>query len=177
MEERCDQIIDCKDESDEDNCKLLVFKKSYKKKVPPITIDTEDKSITPVMVNVSTSLMNVLDISEFSHTIELKLGITIKWYENRVLYYNLKSKEALNIMSDFEVLWFWFLLLSLKFYIQLESIWIPHILFKNTDTDEAVTLETTTLASVTREGPFIRSGPEVADEVMYCVCERPVHYQ
>ena len=105
MEERCDQIIDCKDESDEDNCKLIVFKKSYKKKVPPITIDTEDKSITPVMVNVSTSLMNVLDISEFSHTIELKLGITIKWYENRVLYYNLKLKEALNIMSDFEVLW------------------------------------------------------------------------
>ena len=104
MEERCDQIIDCKDESDEDNCKLLVFKKSYKKKVPPITIDTEDKSITPVMVNVSTSLMNVLAISEFSHTIELKLGITIKWYENRVLYYNLKSKEALNIMSDLEVL-------------------------------------------------------------------------
>ena len=43
MEERCDQIIDCNDESDEDNCKLLVFKKSYKKKVPPITIDTEDK--------------------------------------------------------------------------------------------------------------------------------------
>ena len=104
MEERCDQIIDCKDESDEDNCKLLVFKKSYKKKVPPITIDTEDKAISPVIVNVSTSLMNVLDISEFSHTIELKLGITIKWYENRVLYYNLKSKEALNIMSDFEVL-------------------------------------------------------------------------
>ena len=53
MEERCDQIIDCKDESDEDNCKLLVFKKSHKKKVPPITIDTEDKTITPVMVNVS----------------------------------------------------------------------------------------------------------------------------
>ena len=104
MEERCDQIIDCKDESDEDNCKLIVFKKSYKKKVPPITIDTEDKTITPVMVNVSTSLMNVLAISEFSHTIELKLGITIKWYENRVLYYNLKSKEALNIMSDSEVL-------------------------------------------------------------------------
>ena len=42
---------------------------------------------------------------------------------------------------------------------------IPYIIFENTDTDEAVTLETTTLVSVKREGDFTRSGPEVADEV------------
>ena len=48
----------------------------------------------------------------------------------------------------------------------MESIWIPFIIFKNTDRDEAVTLDTTTLVSVTREGNFIRSGPDVADEVI-----------
>ena len=47
----------------------------------------------------------------------------------------------------------------------MENIWIPFIIFKNTDRDEAVTLDTTTLVSVTREGNFIRSGPDVADEV------------
>ena len=47
--------------------------------------------------------MNVLAISEFSHTIDLKLGITLEWYENRVLYHNLKSEEALNVLSDSEV--------------------------------------------------------------------------
>ena len=47
----------------------------------------------------------------------------------------------------------------------MESIWIPFIIFKNTDRDEAVTLDTTTLVSVTREGNFKRSGPDVADEV------------
>ena len=104
MDERCDQIIHCKDDSDEENCYLLVFKKeeSYNKKVAPFSLDTE-KNIIPVEVNVSTTLMNVLDISERAHTIDLKIGITLKWYENRVLYYNLKTKEALNIMSDFEV--------------------------------------------------------------------------
>ena len=105
MDERCDQIIHCKDDSDEENCYLLVFKKeeSYNKKVAPFSLDTE-KNIIPVEVNVSTTLMNVLDISERAHTIDLKIGITLKWYENRVLYYNLKTKEALNILSDFEVL-------------------------------------------------------------------------
>ena len=57
----------------------------------------------PARSQVSTSLRNVLQIAEFSHTIDLKLGITLKWYENRVLYHNLKIKEAFNVLSDSEV--------------------------------------------------------------------------
>ena len=103
MEERCDQVTQCRDESDEDNCKLIVFKDNYNNKVPPFTVNPGNKSLVPVKVKVSTSLMNVLAISEFSHTIDLKLGITLKWYDNRVLYHNLKMKEALNLLSDKEV--------------------------------------------------------------------------
>ena len=104
MDERCDQIIHCKDNSDEKNCVLLLFKEeeSYNKKVAPFTIN-KDKTKDPVKVNVSTSLMNVLAISERDHTIDLKLGITLKWYDNRVLYHNLKTEEALNVLSDEEV--------------------------------------------------------------------------
>ena len=104
MEQRCDQIIDCNDNSDEKNCDLLVFKQeeSYNKKVAPFSLD-EDKKIIPVEVEVSTSLMNVLAISERDHTIDLKLGISLKWRDNRVLYNNLKIEEALNILSDREV--------------------------------------------------------------------------
>ena len=50
-------------------------------------------------------------------------------------------------------------------HIQIERVWIPHIIFKNTDTNEAITLETKTEVSVTKEGNFTKSGPEVADEV------------
>ena len=105
MEERCDQITHCRDESDEDNCKLIVFNDNYNNKVPPFTVNP-DKSLVPVKVKVSTSLMNVLAISEFDHTIHLKLGITLKWYENRVLYHNLKTREALNTLTDSEVCMF-----------------------------------------------------------------------
>ena len=71
--------------------------------MPPFTIDAGTKVLVPVKVNVSTSLMNVLAISEFDHTIDLKLGITLEWYENRVLFHNLKTEEDLNILSDLEV--------------------------------------------------------------------------
>ena len=70
---------------------------------PPAT-SPGDNSVIPVKVNVSTSLMNVLAISEFSHTIDLKLGITLKWYESRVVFHNLKTKEALNTLTDEEAL-------------------------------------------------------------------------
>ena len=61
--------MDCNDESDEDNCRLIVFKDNYNSKVPPFTINKVDKSVVPVKVQVSTSLMNILAISEFDHTI------------------------------------------------------------------------------------------------------------
>ena len=64
---------------------------------------SNSSSIIDFKVKVSTSLMKVLAISEFSHAIDLKLGITLKWYDNRVLYNNLKTEEALNILSDEEV--------------------------------------------------------------------------
>ena len=44
--------------------------------------------------------------------------------ENRVKYHNLKVKEALNALSNTE----------------LESLWIPYIIFDNTDNEDAVTI-------------------------------------
>ena len=50
-------------------------------------------------------------------------------------------------------------------------IWVPYIIFKNTDDDEAVKVDSSTddgntVIYVSREQNFIRSGPEVADEVI-----------
>ena len=113
-------------------------------------IDKKTKLILPVKVYISTNLKNVIEISEVNHLIELKFGITLVWYENRVSYHNLKRKEALNKFSDTE----------------LEALWIPYIIFDNTDNEDAVTIyDTRSSVSVKREGSFIRSGPETADEI------------
>ena len=68
--------------------------------------------------------------------------------------------------------------LCIMLFCKVGKLWIPYIIFRNTDSDEAVTVDgdTRTLVSVTREGGFFRSGPEVADEVtfaldsLFCLC-------
>ena len=48
----------------------------------------------------------------------------------------------------------------------MSLLWIPYIIFRNTDSDEAVAVDSTrTVISITRQGDFVRSGPEIADEV------------
>ena len=64
----------------------VCFKESYNRKVPLFTVHPLSGSMVPVQVQVSgqgvdgeewhlsTTLMNVLAVSEFTHTIDLKLG-------------------------------------------------------------------------------------------------------
>ena len=152
MNSRCDQVIHCRDESDEQGCSLLVLKDGYNKKVAPFTVDSTMEKIIPVKINISTTLRNVIDISEVNHIIELKYAISLNWYENRAVYQNLKTKEALNMMSDQE----------------LSSLWIPFIIFENTDNDEAVSIDSVRSdISVSREGSFKRSGSDYVDEIEF----------
>ena len=53
-------------------------------------------------------------------------------------------------------------------------MWVPYIIFKNTDDDDAVKVDAQTedgtmrtKVSVKRENNFTRSGPEIADEVVF----------
>lgn len=102
LDHRCDQIVHCDDKSDEGGCSLLVLEDSYNKEIPPILIDEQNK-LVPVQVKVSTSFKSVLDISESSHTIDLKLGIKLEWYEGRAKYHNLKRDTSSNVLSNSEV--------------------------------------------------------------------------
>ena len=43
MEERCDQLPQCEDKSDEQNCKLLVLEHGYNKKVLPLIAHVKKK--------------------------------------------------------------------------------------------------------------------------------------
>ena len=48
----------------------------------------------------------------------------------------------------------------------MDSIWVPYIIFRNTDNDEAVDIRSTrTVVSIKKQGNFIRSGLDIADEV------------
>ena len=152
MEERCDQLANCRDESDEDNCQLLMLKNNYNNKVPPITtVSPTNFTIVPAPVFVSISLMKIVSIEEVSHMITLQFEIVLNWNEVRATYQNLKFETSLNALTD----------------VEAHKLWLPYAIFDNTDDKEAVQLDEdikTTLV-VSREGEFTRGGLEIVDEV------------
>ena len=78
MEERCDQIIHCRDQSDEKYCSLLVLKQGYNRKVAPFIYDKARKEVDPVRVDVSTSVQHIIEISEVNNIIGLKFEIRLQ---------------------------------------------------------------------------------------------------
>ena len=58
LDQRCNQLPDCRDKSDEKNCKILLLEDGYNKKVPPIL------SSDPVDVSVSIDILKVVDITK-----------------------------------------------------------------------------------------------------------------
>ena len=151
MVERCNQVPDCRDESDENGCQLIVFKDNYNKNIPPIGQTAKGVAI-PANVSISITLMKVVEIEEIDHSIHLQFEITMRWRENRVKYQNLKEKTSLNALTDADI----------------GQIWLPLIIFDNTDQKESTRLgekwEWVTGVSIIKEGQFTRSGVEEVDE-------------
>ena len=143
----------CRDESDEAGCHLVVFKNNYNKNIPPIG-SARDGSIIPVNVSLSITLMKVVEIEEVDHSIHLQFQISLNWKENRVKYQNLKMETSLNALTDEDI----------------NTIWLPLVVYDNTDQKEVTRLgeygngEWDTRVTVTREGDFTRSGIEEVDE-------------
>ena len=156
IDQRCAQITNCRDESDEKDCQILLLKDGYNNKIPPISVagSTNDLTLVPVLVSISITLMKVVEIEETDHSIHLQFQISLQWKENRVKYLNLKRKTSLNALTALEV----------------NHLWMPLVIYDNTDQKESTRLgeygngEWKTRVTVTREGDFARSKVDVVDE-------------
>ena len=82
MTKRCDHVPNCRDESDEKGCNILVLKEGFNRRVPPVGKNEDDK-VSPVPVKVSMTLLKVVDIKEEDYSIELQIQITLEWKEIR----------------------------------------------------------------------------------------------
>ena len=154
MEKRCDQETgkepNCRDKSDENGCQLIIFENNYNKNIPPF----EGGSVPRTNVNISISLMKVVEIEETDHSIHLQFMISMQWRENRVKFHNLKKKTSLNALAEADV----------------DKLWLPLVVYDNTDQKESTRLgeygngEWITRVTVTREGNFTRNGVDEVDE-------------
>ena len=153
MKERCNQVPDCRDESDENGCQLIIFRNNYNKNIPPIG-RTIDGSSVPAQVSISITLMKVVEIEETDHSIHLQFRINLQWKENRVKYQNLKEETSLNALTNSDI----------------SKLWLPLVMYDNTDQKQSTRLgeygngEWITRLTVAREGNFTRSDFDQADE-------------
>ena len=151
MEERCDQVANCRDESDENSCELLVLKESYNKKVPPVTTVTKTNfTMVAVPVHISIVLMKIVAMEETQHSIDFQFGIILEWKDNRAVYHNLKEKTSLNALTEGEIV----------------RLWLPLVIYDNTDQKETSMLGYwRTVVTVARKGDFDRSDVDEVDEI------------
>ena len=151
MEERCNQVPECRDKSDEKGCRLIVFENNYNKNIPPIG-RTDDGGSVPAQVNISITLMKVVEVEETDHSIHLQFRINLQWRENRVKYQNLKEKISLNALTENDI----------------GKLWLPLIIYDNTNQKASTRLgwitEWVTRVFVVKEGNFTRSGMDEVDE-------------
>ena len=146
MSDRCDKIPDCKDGSDEQGCQLVSLVKGYDKHVPPFSVVRSrlNKTLVPVTVNVTIQLLKIMDIDEEEHTLDLQFEINLEWLDYRLNYNNLKKQSFLNAFSEED----------------LANIWLPLVVYENTNQKETTrlgwTTEWSTTVYVTREGSFSR---------------------
>ena len=134
MDKRCNQLPDCRDESDESNCKVLVLKDGYNKEVPPI--DSSDPSVN---VTVSIDILKLVDINEEDYSIEIQYEVSLVWKEKRATYRNLKNKDSMNTLAKKDV----------------DTLWLPKVIYENTDQKQTTRVGTIweweTRVSVRRE--------------------------
>ena len=149
MKERCDQMLNCKDGSDEKKCQTVVLEDSYRKVAPPALLGA-DNEVIPASVEVSLTLLDISAIREAANEIDIKFTIELMWTEPRATYHNLKEKTSLNILE----------------YSEASLLWVPNLIYRNNkDNDDIESSITKSRVKIVRKGNFTRSGLESVDEI------------
>ena len=102
----------------------MLLKEWYNRKIPPNNA-IGGGFFSPTKVDISIRLLKIVSMEEVMHKIDLQFELTLEWKENKATFQqNLKEKIMLNALTDEEV----------------RSLWLPHVIYANTDMKEAVQL-------------------------------------
>lgn len=85
---------------------------------------TINGSKVAVDVNTSIDIFKLVDINEEDYSIEIQLQISMVWKENRVTYQNLKANDSLNALTQEDI----------------QRLWLPKVIYENTDQKDTTRL-------------------------------------
>ena len=147
MEARCDQVLNCPDESDEIKCKTIVLKRSYRKTAPPVLV-TEDDKVQKASIRVTITLLDIAAFRETDNEIDIKFATELRWTDPRVTYHNLKAHGNTLEVND------------------ISALWIPKLVFRNNkNNDHTRSSWEQSSFRIVRNGTFTRSELDVVDEI------------
>ena len=104
LERRCDGKTDCKDFTDEMDCRVIEFDSSYNKFLsPPV-----EAGQTKLSVLTSVSLHSVSSLDPILASYEAEFTVTLQWRDERLNFNNLRAESNMNPVrpSDIEKIWF-----------------------------------------------------------------------
>lgn len=95
LDEKCNSILDCEDGSDEEDCEFLVVDKDYAKDKLPKR-DTEKR---PLQVFFSIDIGAFPEIDSTNFKVNSNFDISLRWYDPRLKFRDLKNETKFNGLS------------------------------------------------------------------------------
>ena len=132
---RCDNINDCRDKSDEANCDRVKMDPTYQKFIVP---PPHTEASTHTEVKVGMHLETIMDINEVDGYFQVQFYQTMKWFESRLRFKNLKDDIDLNNFLPSEN----------------TEIWVPELIFENTEEKPSTITDDKTSIKVNKTGLF-----------------------
>ena len=135
MKYRCDKIFDCEDQADEENCDYFeVDADTYNKKYPPVNRKHG------IDVDVLLTVESLQNIKELDMSFDAKFTLKMEWFDSRLRYKNLIDDDYKNLLTN------------LVKEENKRNIWIPEILFSNTDENIKVVNGPRTILFIDKQG-------------------------
>ena len=159
MHDRCNKIIDCPmDSSDEDNCQMINFDRTYKTEFAPVKVDG-NKNIIKTQIVVTVNLLTILKVDEVDSNFSCQLKLHLTWFDQRLQYNNLKKDTNYNTLSEEE----------------RNKIWTPKLIFTNTEKRDGLKRDDQAHATMLNNGKFVMAEDDSLDNAfVYKGSENPI---
>ena len=111
LEERCDGSADCKDSSDEKDCKAFTSYSGYNKFLVPPPLGKD----STFFLNTSINIDEIIAINENDGYFKTKMTLKRDWINSQLTYQNLKRDAARNVLSKEDI----------------QRMWVPYTVLEN----------------------------------------------
>ena len=132
---RCNGKPECKDNSDELECTIVIRDESYNKFLAPPPVKTLRHSDI-VQINVTITVLSIKAFDPISSTFESQFKVSLTWFDPRLSFGNLRNSSASNLMSPSEK----------------NFIWFPSFLYRNTKNRVKSVVDEDSAISVIKRG-------------------------